>query len=261
MTHSRHAHSRSRQRSLSLHRWHRRTGVLAGLFVIWMVVSGLLLNHTADLGLAKRVTRNALVTGFYGLEFRVPGQGYVDGTHWLADASGAPIVDGRKIDAAIARPVGFAAGNGMLFIADPSQLLVVAFDGTLIDKLSSPALPVHAITRAGAGCGGVAVEGEGRTLATRDGTEWHACIPADVRWSAPKPLTAEQMDIEGKVLTPGISWERFLQDAHSGRLLGPWGPYAVDIASLGLVFLAASGWWMYARQRRLKRRDWVHVQQ
>lgn len=37
---------------LLLLRWHRRLGLFAAVFLIWLAVSGILLNHTASLNLA-----------------------------------------------------------------------------------------------------------------------------------------------------------------------------------------------------------------
>lgn len=47
-----------------------------------------------------------------------------------------------------------------------------------------------------------------------------------------------------------ISAERIVLDVHSGRILGPAGPYLMDGAAIALLLLAASGIWGWARIRR-----------
>ena len=43
-------------------------------------------------------------------------------------------------------------------------------------------------------------------------------------------------------------------DLHSGRLFGSWGPLVMDVAAVLLVFLAISGFWLWAKQIFRKRR-------
>jgi hypothetical protein len=36
-------------------RWHRRIGLVLSVFLLWMLASGVLLNHSDDLSLSKRL--------------------------------------------------------------------------------------------------------------------------------------------------------------------------------------------------------------
>ena len=49
-----------------LWRWHRRLGLAAALFVLLLAGSGILLNHTADLGLERRFIDWPLLHRLYG---------------------------------------------------------------------------------------------------------------------------------------------------------------------------------------------------
>jgi len=80
-----------------------------------------------------------------------------------------------------------------------------------------------------------------RDLAVR----WAACARA-----APAELEAAARAAYAATMLP---WERVLLDLHSGRIFGRFGPWVMDLAALLLVFLAATGPWLWWRQRRKRR--------
>jgi hypothetical protein len=234
-----------RKFNLLLHRWHRRIGVMASLFVIWMVISGWLLNHTATLDLAHRtITARAIVT-HYGLRGDIPQRAFSAQQHWLV-ADELALLDGKKIDAYIAHPLGMVASNHMLFVATATQLILLSEDGALVDNIAPPLANIEKI---GSGCAGVVIVAAQQQLATQDGTAWSPCSGA-VTWSRTAVLTAEQKTAVTALFTPGISLERLLLDLHSGRFFGALGPYFVDAIGLTLVLLTSSGLWLFARHRR-----------
>jgi hypothetical protein len=252
MTRAHRAHSLRRRISLFLHRWHRRIGVLASLFVIWMVVSGWLLNHTAALDLAQRVIHSPVLAQRYGLHAELPASAFNAQAHWLVQTPDAWLLDGEKSDAITAQPIGMVFHNDILFVSDRTQLLLLAADGTAIDKLTGSSLPITHMEKIGSGCDGAVITDDAKNFVTRDGVAWSECTEA-VAWSAAQPLTEQQKKRIAPLLEPGISAERLLQDLHSGRILGTWGPYFIDAVGLGLLLLALSGLWMFAFQRRAQR--------
>jgi hypothetical protein len=257
MSHAHHALSLRRRISLALHRWHRRIGVCASLFVIWMVVSGWLLNHTAALDLGRRLVHSTALARHYGLQSGMPRFVFAVGAHWLAQTPQALFLDGKKIDAALNQLLGMASAHDVLFVADNSQLLLLDAQGGLIDKLSGSALPLPRIERIGAGCAGIVIADAEKSFSTADGISWAEC-GENPRWSAARPISETQQQILAAIVEPGISLERVLLDLHSGRILGAWGPYFIDLVGLGLIALALSGLWMYAQQARRQRRHSRH---
>ena len=258
MTRSHHILSRRRKFSTLLHRWHRRIGVLASFFVIWMVVSGWMLNHTATLDLAQRAIHSPLLARRYGLQVDMPQQAFDAKQHWLVQVQDGWLLDGKKIDTASTPPLGMAFANNIVFIAGSSQLLLLTADGATIDKLSGSLLPVARIEKIGSGCGGAVIEGDGviergeKSFVTADGTAWSEC-KGSVGWSTSQALTDSQKKNIAPIIQPGISLERLLLDLHSGRFFGSWGPYFIDTVGMGLMVLALSGLWMYALQSRRRR--------
>jgi hypothetical protein len=252
MNRSHYAHSLRRKFSIFLHRWHRRIGVFASFFVIWMVISGWLLNHTAALQLAQRAVHSPILMQRYGLHADMPQAAFNAGSHWLVATPETMFLDGRKIETIAIQPIGMASIGGNLFIADNSQLILLGFDGAIIDKLSGSALPIARIEKIGSGCGGVAIASDSNYFVSVDSVRWSNCSGA-VEWSSPQTLTAQQQKIIAPIIEPGISLERLLLDLHSGRFLGHWGPYFIDAVGLGLLVLALSGLWMYAQHARRRR--------
>lgn len=245
--------SRRRKLSIRLHRWHRRIGVLASVFLIWMAVSGWLLNHTGALNLARHTVHSNWVLQRYGIKTILPEHAFVAASHWLVATAESTFLDGRSIDTStdggLAQPLGMIASNSMLFVANAKQLKIYSFDGSAIDSIDTSLLPITNISRIGSGCSGVVIADDNKMFASIDGVTWQACIDT-VSWAVSAPLTAAQQATIEPLLQSGISFERMLLDLHSGRFLGTWGPYFVDVLGACLVLLGLSGVWMFAHQRR-----------
>ena len=47
----------------------------------------------------------------------------------------------------------------------------------------------------------------------------------------------------------GVPLHRIVADLHSGRFMGPVGPYVMDAAALTLILLAGSGFILWRRRR------------
>ena len=83
-----------------------------------------------------------------------------------------------------------------------------------------------------------------------DMTAWRPHVDGAVAWpetgSAPAAIRAAVAD---NYRGTGLPWERVVLDLHSGRLLGPAGPYLMDAAAVILILLSASGLYNWVRRR------------
>ena len=52
---------------LKILKWHRRIGVVLSVFLLWMLASGILINHANDLQLDKQQLNNEFWLKWYGL--------------------------------------------------------------------------------------------------------------------------------------------------------------------------------------------------
>ena len=67
-----------------LRHWHRRLGITAAAFIVWLAISGIALNEGTFLGLDQIKVGGRFIAMIYGLSDSTPHVGYMDGRHWLA---------------------------------------------------------------------------------------------------------------------------------------------------------------------------------
>lgn len=229
-----------------LRHWHRRLGVTAAVFALWLALSGLLVQHAGDLGLDRRALP-PVVLQFYGVKIP-PAQGLqLDGRWWLAQG-GVLYRDSRRV-ADCDRLVGGVPLGKERLLACADRLLWLTAEGVLIEQLDQ----ARGLPGTVAALGMLAeqpVVRIGDTLLRIDTLnlsfqpangrpQWStvAVPPAAIQASLPAPQVA------------GLSWARFWQDAHSGRLFGPAGVVVVDLLAVALMLLAVSGWIVSRRAR------------
>jgi hypothetical protein len=230
-----------------LRHWHARFGALAALFLVFLVLSGLALNHSDALGLASREVRVDWLNRWYGLKPAAPTQGYRLGEEYLAwDASRWGI--GTKVIARSApTPVGAVEVAGVRFIATANRVFVFFPDGTLVERLDPQALPGVPIQRLGRLGNEVAVQTGKRVFVSTDGRDWWPAAQGDPSWSSPEPLPSRACRAASELFEPTLRLERILQDLHSGRFFGPLGPLFVDLIAVVLFSLSLTGLWIYWR--------------
>ncbi len=233
-----------------LFRWHRRIGACACVFVVWLVISGWLLNHADSLKLPQREIRHGALAHWYGLQVQVPNTAWVSPQHWLVAVDNNALLDGQHWIKDAAAPVGMVQTTEFLVIALRDQLILLDAAGAPVDRLRGEALPLASVTRLGSGCGGMVIAGETSTaegvLSSADGLTWQPCAQA-VTWSSTAPLSAEQIKQLEPLLIPPLSAEKILVDLHSGHFFGRFGPYFVDVVGACLLLLSLSGLWLFLR--------------
>lgn len=238
-----------------LWRWHRRVGVLAAVFVLLLAVTGVILNHSAELGLDRRFVDWSWLTRAYG-DRSADLPAYKPGAHWLyRAANGRVYLDARDVAPCNGDLVGALQVGALLLASCREELLLITPSGELVESINSstglPA-PLRGIGR---------VEGD-VVLQTDDG--WWLADLDRVAFSEPAPAGALIQQLAPGELPPAVrqqipeqerwlSWERVLLDLHSGRAGGRTGVLIMDLAGVLLATLATSGlamWWLHRRRRR-----------
>lgn len=236
--------------------WHRRAGLLAGVVLALLALSGIALNHTDALGLAARKVTAPWVLAHYGRAPALPHSGFVAAGHVVVAAGGTAFLDGRALPVATGRLAGaLALPSGELVVALPDELLLVDAHGTVVERIGDADGLPGPVRRIGAGVDGVPVVATGAGDHALDLGRLRWSRYADrVRWSRPEPLTAAARDaLRVGLAGEAVSLERVLLDLHSGRWFGAAGVLVVDLAGLVCLLLAASGawtWWRASRQGR-----------
>ncbi|NOT69539.1 MAG: hypothetical protein HOP04_14790 [Methylophilaceae bacterium] len=237
--------------------WHARLGVLLAIFFLILAVTGLALNHTDALGLAKREINAAWLMRWYGLESAVP-KAYLFKDGYLAAFDERWVMDGQRLAGAKPVPVGAISWSDLRAVAERDNLYLFMPDGQVLDKLSGAALPGKTIEQLGRMGSELALKTEQGIFTTSDGLSWQPVIAndkrmAEVRWSVKTNLPSATAAGLNEILAPSLPLERIILDLHSGRIFGHYGWIVMDIAALGLVLLSLSGVWIYLRSIRKRK--------
>jgi len=230
-------------------RWHRWIGFAAGVLVLWLAISGALIQHAADFGLETEPVHSAWILDHYRIgeppviSFRVGG-------HWFSQAGKSLYLDGRKTASLEESLVGAASFSGSVAAVSSARLLIFDLHGRLIEDLR----PEHGLP---GGIRAIGTRGDRLVLDTRDGT--FEADPAEMRWrathrSVPRPAPVEapaalRAAIAQDARAREITRERLLRDLHSGVFFGTAGRWAIDLAALALLALATTGLWIWRRAR------------
>lgn len=226
--------------------WHARLGVLAAVFFLILVITGVALNHTETLQLDQRRVQAAWLLDWYGLQAHTPQQGFVFSDGYFAWQAGTWVLDGRVLGRDLPAPVGAVQADGIRYLADAHGLSLYQRDGQRVDRLDATTLPATPIQALGLGGTAVIIRTPRGDFASSDGgLEWTAWQGGKVQWSRPAPLPVGQRAQVRQLLAPSLPLEQVLLDLHSGRLFGRFGPYLMDLAALVLLGLSLSGAWIY----------------
>lgn len=230
--------------------WHARIGVLTAVFFLLLAVSGLALNHTESLQLAKRQVSARWLMQWYGLKAEYPAQGYLfergyfigDRQHWM--------MDGRVLPASDEPVIGAVEVGGMRYVATGSAIHIYQPGGGLVEKLTGSALPAPGIVGLGVADGMLLVQTPKGMFVTEDALEWQAIPARSAAWSKPQLLPDPIRAQVAEALAPSLPLERVVLDVHSGRVFGRYGPWMMDLAAVVLIALSLSGTWIYLRSIR-----------
>lgn len=239
--------------------WHARLGVLLAFFFLMLAFTGMALNHTEALALAKHEVNAGWLMRWYGLKATVPDSGFLYKDGYLVVADNRWVMDGHLIAGEKPIVAGALSWNNMRAFAAKTELYLYTSDAQLIDKLTDSALPGKPIERLGVSGSALVIKTGQGEFKTQDGLIWQALnvdreAQNPVIWSEPSKLPESAMRDVTKLLAPSLPLERILLDLHSGRIFGRYGHWLMDAAALGMAILSVSGLWIYLRSIRRSKR-------
>jgi hypothetical protein len=245
---------RKKRPASAIRRLHRSIGVFAAIFVLFMVLSGIVINHSNGLGLDRQQVSQPLLLDWYGLGGPDAIRSFTAGNDWLSFA-GSQLFLNDKYIATVAAGVGAVSNGNLIIAAGSDELLLLDLDGTLIERLPWDPISTKPIESVGLYENDtVIVKSAGQLwLADADFLNWDRLDETMTapQWSEPStaPETLQQ-EIASAYRGDGLSLERVLLDLHSGRIFGPVGVFVYDLLAICLGFLSISGLVLWFRSRR-----------
>ncbi len=245
--------ARNNSQSSAARRRHRWFGAFAAIFVLFMVLSGLAINHAPGLGFDQQRVESSILLDWYGLGEPEQFNSFAVDDDWLSFAGSQLYLNDRHVTTTT-NGIGAVATTNMLIAAGSDELLLLSRTGELIERQAWGPSGAGLIEALGQLENGDAVIKSAHQIWLTDVgfLQWRpAEEPLTVSWSSagPAPETLRQ-NILQHYRGRSLSFERLLLDFHSGRIFGTAGVIIYDLLALVLGFLAVSGLVLFLRGRR-----------
>ncbi len=236
-----------------LRKWHGRIGLMLSTFILLLAVTGVLLNHSDDWKLSSYYLNSPWLLAIYGIKGPVDITLYQIRHKAIFTADDQLWFDDKLIqkDSTSLKAVTFYHGIYIVFLEN--EFLLLSENGELIDKVVKPeSLPKDILA--------LAVDEKNIYTKTTKGIfysneallNWHPeQNKLETLWSKPQELSQNiKTAITNKYRSHIITWERFIQDVHSGRILQRLGKWLMDIVAFLFIVLAVSGIYMWGRKKK-----------
>ncbi|MBL4763130.1 MAG: PepSY domain-containing protein [Gammaproteobacteria bacterium] len=225
----------------SLYIWHRYLGVAAALFVVVLVITGILLNHTEALSLDERQMTSKTMLSWYGINSEPEKIEFCSAAGCASQVGRKTFVNEKSLPFFQDTLKGYVKLPLFHVLADTTHVYLVSDAMELIEKQDVEifAGKVHTLD----------VDAEHLVILTSD-FGLFISNPEITQWSLiDKGYNYALQDAESNQPV-SLSWERVVLDIHSGRFFGQWGVYVMDAAAILMLFLAISGFTIWLGQRK-----------
>ena len=244
---------KKRKNSLT-RRLHRSLGAGAAIFILFMVLSGITMNHSHDLGLDQQTVSQPLLLDWYGLDKPDNIYSFTADTNWFSFAGSQLYLNGSPVST-IPNGVGAIATDQLLVVAASRELLLLDRSGNLIERVNWQQADSASIEAIGTLADGRVVVRSGQQVwfSADELLNWQQLNDpaAQPNWSSstPAPESIQQAIIQ-HYRGDSLNLEKVLLDLHSGRIFGTIGILIYDLLALAVGFLAISGMILWLRGRR-----------
>lgn len=234
--------------------WHRKLALVSGVALIYWLLTGFALNHAHDFALDKRQVKQTWLLDWYGI--RSPESVVFIQTGKLSWAKADDLLflpDGHTVECN-GRLLGAGRMDKLYWGICGTQLWFFDRNGQQLESIDLTSMLGARPVRVGqTEQGQLVVEAANQIrYATLEGWEWSkmdSSIP--VAWRHSKHLDLELAQQWSKrYRSHWLTWERVIQDMHSGRFFGLIGLWLVDIVFLLLCFSSISGLYLWQKSGR-----------
>lgn len=238
-----------------LWRWHRRTGIAAVIIMLIVAVTGILLNHTGGLGLAKRSVDQRWLLATYGIASPTYTSFQLTDDWISTDEKQQLYRNDQYLSECRGHLKGVALLDNGFAVACEQELIIFDDQAQVLDRVSAVyglPVPVVQIGR----CDIQLCLATAERVFRFDSVQlsFMPLVDSEIVWSKPASLPVRiRIQLLDKHQGQGLTWERVLLDLHSGRLFGNVGVWVFDLAALLLFFLSVSGfvlWFQHYVRRK-----------
>ncbi len=244
--------------------WHRRLGLSAATFVLILAISGIFLNHANDWSLDQQTVSSSILLDWYGIKQPVSLTSYTLGDKLVTRIGDEVFLDTREIAHCTGQLQGAVAlpDQAFVVIACDNELFVLTEHYELVERLGAAHSMPRPLDKIGRYENELVLStATGFFLADIDRLSWSSLADSKtatrqttINWAETVPTPRALGEALGKhFVGEGITVERLLLDIHSGRIIGPWGVYLVDVMAILFVILAVTGfimWWREVPRRK-----------
>jgi len=244
-----------------LREWHRKLGIIAAFFIIFLSVSGVALNHTTTLLLAHQPISNTWLLDHYGIaspndvRFYQPSSLTVTNNLLWLDNKLLLESDSHIIAAALI-PSAQTVSDQMVLAVSSDQIYLFNLQGDLIDQLGEElGLPKNISAVSVDNTNVVVKTATGYFQTNTDFFSWKKVnFVVEPHWiksvkASKKAITKAKLAYRSQFLT----LEKLILDSHSGRFFGLFGVLFMDAVAILLILLSLSGVYVWIRYARAKR--------
>jgi hypothetical protein len=221
------------------------------VFILYLSITGIALNHSHDWALNQLSVQNNWLLDIYGIkhpkqitQFELTsGQVVVqvDDKRWL---------NHHLLKGHWSPLIGAIKTNDYIVLASKLTLRLYSPKGQLIDELDASLglpTPIKAISTNGQN---VWIK-TGNQIFMSDAQllHWQPQIPDQAfAWSQPDTLNSQTLSrYQQRYRQQLLSWEKVLQDLHSGRIVSEIGKYILDLGGLLMICLSLTGLYLWGR--------------
>ncbi|AOE49460.1 PepSY domain-containing protein [Kangiella sediminilitoris] len=249
-------HSSNNNRKGHYRKWHRRFGVAASIFLLNLAVTGLLLNHYEALKLHQSYITSDWLMDWYGIESpesvnclqskqkrvcQIGDQIYLNETFWKEQAD--PILLFKTLEQ---ESLLITSSHAFWLTKDLALIEDISFAEELGNTISSAGFINDQLTVE-------TTSGKGYQF-NSDFFSWEQTnsAPTLKRQAATEPTPALKDTLSNGYRHRQITHLRFVQDLHSGAVIGLSGKITNDLTALIIIWLVISGFITWYRRKNKK---------
>jgi len=232
--------------------WHRKIGLFSLFFIILLIITGILLNHTSEINLDKKYIQNKVLLNWYRIKPPQPiiyfknqkNSLFLFNQQLYFNQKLLEIENIKALKGFIERPDDF-----LILLAD--QLLIIDKQGDLLEIISTEdGLPEY-LTQLAFEQNQLYLKSNQDTYLfdIENITATKITLNNKMNWSNPRPAPPDLMPL---YQDKGLSFEQLILDLHSGRFFGIIGVYFIDFIGLLMLFLSLSGAFMWCKRQTKK---------